>query len=156
GIRLHARPCGWIHEAKQSSAVQMAVCAQEQFDFPRAAIRAGWQRALIGFFSNAAVILWGGSVRLHPIDSDETGHLHVAWGWTRGLIQYRDLFDNHMPLFHLLSAPLVAMIGETPNILYWMRIAVLPFGVIACWAVYQLGKSLFDRRTGAWAAIATA
>ncbi|TMQ55335.1 MAG: hypothetical protein E6K72_06495, partial [Candidatus Eisenbacteria bacterium] len=38
----------------------------------------------------------------HRADSDEPQHLHVAWGWTQGLIQYRDLFDNHAPLFHLV------------------------------------------------------
>ena len=32
-------------------------------------------------------------------DSDESQHLHVIWGWTRGLLQYRDIFDNHMPCF---------------------------------------------------------
>jgi hypothetical protein len=36
-------------------------------------------------------------------NSDEPQHLHIVWGWTRGLVQYRDLFDNHMPLFHLAS-----------------------------------------------------
>src|SRR5262247_3871022 len=53
----------------------------------------------------------------YPFDSDEPQHLHVAWAWTRGLLQYRDVFDNHAPLFHMLSAPLVALFGETPRIL---------------------------------------
>ena len=45
-------------------------------------------------------------------DSDEPQHLHVIWGWTRGLIQYRDLLDNHMPLFHIMFAPILGVIGE--------------------------------------------
>lgn len=36
----------------------------------------------------------------YRFDSDEPQHLHVIWGWVHGFVQYRDLFDNHMPLFH--------------------------------------------------------
>ena len=31
----------------------------------------------------------------YRIDSDEPQHLHVVWGWTQGLLPYRDFFDNH-------------------------------------------------------------
>src|SRR5258707_1292890 len=48
----------------------------------------------------------------YRFDSDEPQHLHVAWGWTAGLLQYRDLFDNHAPLFHMLTAPLLALADE--------------------------------------------
>ena len=37
-------------------------------------------------------------------NSDEPQHYHVAWGWSRGLRPYWDLFDNHTPLFHLLAS----------------------------------------------------
>src|SRR6266516_6915354 len=30
----------------------------------------------------------------YRFDSDEPQHLHVIWGWARGFVQYRDLFDN--------------------------------------------------------------
>jgi hypothetical protein len=50
------------------------------------------------------------------VDSDELQHLHLAWGWSAGLVQYRDLFDNHLPAFHLLLAPLLRATGETPAI----------------------------------------
>ena len=43
----------------------------------------------------------------YRFDSDEPQHLHVAWGWTAGLLQYRDVFDNHAPLFHMAMAPLL-------------------------------------------------
>src|SRR5688572_29311378 len=48
----------------------------------------------------------------YRFDVDEQQHLHVTWGWTAGLVQYRDYFDNHAPLFHLLTAPLLALMGE--------------------------------------------
>src|SRR5438874_3548923 len=35
----------------------------------------------------------------YRFDSDEPQHLHVIWAWARGFVQYRDVFDNHMPLF---------------------------------------------------------
>ena len=87
-------------------------------------------------------------------NSDEPQHVHIIWGWTHGLVQYRDLFDNHMPLFHLLFAPLFALIGERPTILYWMRFLLLPAYFVAAWCTYQLGTRLFSRRAGVWAVIA--
>ena len=89
----------------------------------------------------------------HEIDSDEPQHLHVAWGWSHGLIQYRDLFDNHAPLFHMLSAPLVALIGPTATIFFYMRLAVLPLYLATLWGTYAIGRVLFGKRIGLWAAI---
>ncbi|HWS72879.1 MAG TPA: hypothetical protein VN605_12235, partial [Thermoanaerobaculia bacterium] len=48
----------------------------------------------------------------YRFDSDEPQHLHVAWGWTAGLVQYRDYFDNHAPLVHILTAPILRLVGE--------------------------------------------
>ncbi len=88
----------------------------------------------------------------HEFDSDEWQHLHVVWAWTRGLLQYRDVFDNHMPLFHMLSAPLMARIGETPAILYDMRLAMMPFVLVAVWGTYRIGRRVLGRRAGLRAA----
>jgi hypothetical protein len=63
----------------------------------------------------------------YRIDSDEPQHLHVIWGWTRGLIPYRDYFDNHSPLFYLLCSPLFAALGARADILVPMRLAMVPF-----------------------------
>ena len=38
-------------------------------------------------------------VTTQPWDSDEPQHLHVVWAWANGLLPYRDVFDNHAPLF---------------------------------------------------------
>ena len=86
------------------------------------------------------------------VNSDEPQHLHVAWGWTQGQVQYRDFFDNHTPLFHLLSAPLVAVIDERANILVWMRLAMLPLYAVSLGCVFWLGARLYSRRVGMWAA----
>ena len=89
----------------------------------------------------------------YPFDSDEPQHLHIAWAWTQGLLPYRDVFDNHAPLFHVLSAPLVALIGENPRILVFMRLALIPIFAATLWGSFLLGRRLFGPRAGWWAAI---
>jgi len=89
----------------------------------------------------------------HGFDSDEPYHVHVIWSWTRGLVQYRDVFDNHMPLFHLMFAPIAGLIGERPTILFWMRFLLLPMYFVTAWSAYRIGSALFSRRTGVWAVL---
>jgi len=74
----------------------------------------------------------------YRFDSDETQHLHVAWAWAHGLVQYRDVFDNHMPLFHLLFAPLVRVAGESPATLVVARLSMLPFFAAMVWLTYRI------------------
>lgn len=82
----------------------------------------------------------------YRIDSDETQHLHVTWGWTRGLLQYRDFFDNHMPLFQVLSIPLVWLAGERPSALVIDRMAMLPLFVAMALLASRIGVSCYPRR----------
>ena len=86
-------------------------------------------------------------------DSDETQHLHVVWGWTHGLLPYRDVFDNHAPLFQFLCSPLFRLIGERPDILIPMRWAMIPLYFLCLWCVYRCGTLLFSRRLAVWAAL---
>ena len=89
----------------------------------------------------------------YRFDSDEPQHLHVAWGWTAGLVQYRDTFDNHAPLFHIASAPLLAVLGERANILFYMRAAMLPLFAVVIGCTYVIGARLYSQRVGLWAAV---
>src|SRR5258706_3991612 len=89
----------------------------------------------------------------YRFDSDEPQHLHVAWGWTAGLVQYRDVFDNHAPLFHIVTAPILKAVGERPDVLFYMRVPMLLLFAIVVWATYILGRRLYSPRTGAWAAL---
>src|SRR6188768_4149657 len=73
-------------------------------------------------FAALALLLRAAALFRYRFDSDEQQHLHVTWGWTAGLVQYRDLFDNHAPLFHMLTAPLLALVGERSDVLLWMRV----------------------------------
>jgi hypothetical protein len=90
------------------------------------------------------------------VNSDEPQHLHIVWAWANGLLQYRDVFDNHTPLFHMLFAPVYTLFGERPDILILMRLAVVPLFFMALWATYLIGKALYSRRVGLWAMIFTA
>jgi len=100
-----------------------------------------------------SVLLRGVAFFRYRFDSDEPQHLHVAWGWTAGLVQYRDIFDNHSPLFHLATAPLLALAGERPDILVTMRapMLVLWAAVLAC--TFVVGRRLFDTRVAATAVV---
>jgi hypothetical protein len=89
----------------------------------------------------------------YRFDSDEQQHLHVTWGWTAGLVQYRDLFDNHAPLFHILMAPLLAVAGERSNILLWMRLPMLVLFAVVVWATYTIARRTYDERIAAFAAL---
>src|SRR5260370_26986822 len=84
---------------------------------------------------------------------DDPQHLPVVWGWARGFVQYRDLADNHMPLFQILCAPIYKLIGDRGTILYWMRIVLQPVYIVAFWCTYRIGSLLFSRRVGVWAAV---
>jgi hypothetical protein len=89
-------------------------------------------------------------------DSDEPQHLHVVWGWAHGLLQYRDVFDNHAPLFQILCAPLFRALGERADIVIPMRFAMIPLYCLTLWCVYQISKALYTQRTALWATLVTA
>jgi hypothetical protein len=92
----------------------------------------------------------------YRIDSDEPQHLHVAWLWSRGLVGYRDFFDNHTPLFHVLSAPMLRAIGETPRILLLARLLMLPLAAVSLFVVYRIAAHAYGREAGAWTCLCAA
>jgi hypothetical protein len=89
----------------------------------------------------------------YRFDSDEPQHLHVAWGWTAGLLPYRDFFDNHAPLFHIATAPILRAVGEREDVLLFMRAPMLALFAVMIWATYVLGSRLYDADVARWAAV---
>ena len=89
----------------------------------------------------------------YRFDSDEPQHLHVAWGWTQGLVQYRDLFDNHAPLFHLATAPFLALFGERAGILFYMRALMIPIWLFVAAATFLIARRLYSTRIAVWAVL---
>ena len=111
------------------------------------------ERILLWSTAALSLILRAVAFFNYRFDADEQQHLHVAWGWTAGLVQYRDYFDNHAPLFHLITAPMLAMLGERSDILHWMRVPMLVLFGIVLYATYLIGRELYDERVGLWAAV---
>lgn len=89
----------------------------------------------------------------YRINSDEGQHLHVAWGWTQGLVPYRDLIDNHPPLFHALFAPVVAVLGERPDVVVLSRLVLIPLFLLSLVAVHRLAHALFGARVALWSVV---
>src|SRR2546423_969770 len=58
-----------------------------------------------------------------------------------------------MPLFHIVCAPLLRLIGERPDALIYMRMAMLPLygGTIAL--TFRIAASCYPRRTAIWSSI---
>ena len=92
-------------------------------------------------------------VRSDIWNSDEPQHLHVVWSWANGYIPYKDFFDNHTPLFHILSVPLFHALGERPDIVIPMRLAMIPLFLGSLWCVYRIGSTVFSPRAGLWSAV---
>jgi hypothetical protein len=111
------------------------------------------ERLLLGSLAAATLVLRAVAFFRYRFDADEQHHLHVAWGWTAGMVQYRDYFDNHAPLFHLLIAPFVALLGERADILLWMRAPMLVVFAAIVWGTYVIAKRVYDERVAAWAAV---
>jgi hypothetical protein len=86
-------------------------------------------------------------------DQDETQHAHVVWEWATGHLQYRDVFDNHMPLFQMACAPLMALLGPRANIIELLRWAMMPLYFACLWCVFRLSETLFSRRIAPWVAL---
>lgn len=82
----------------------------------------------------------------YTLNSDEAQHAHVAWAWTQGLLPYRDVFDNHGPLFGWLHSPLIRLLDERADVLTWLRLAMQFWYVLALGAVGWMGRRLFGWR----------
>jgi hypothetical protein len=107
-------------------------------------------------FGVLAVALRAAAIVRYRIDSDEPQHLHTAWMWSRGLIGYRDFYDNHTPLFHILMAPLLSVAGETARIFLIGRLAMLPIAIASLALLYWIARRLYGPGVAAWSVIATA
>src|SRR5438094_3806072 len=121
-----------------------------------------WSRAerwSIAFGLVALIALRIAYACIYRIDSDEPQHLHVVWGWTKGLLQYQKLFDNHAPLFQMLCAPFFALFtaifGERGSIIIAMRLLMLPLFLFDLWCVYKIAARLWSPRAGLWTAALT-
>lgn len=100
-------------------------------------MRLGGLLVLLGFR-----LLW---LSAFPLNSDEPQHAHVAWSLAQGAMPYRDVFDNHGPLFSTMYAALLRVLGERSDILWWLRLAVVPWYVLGLVATWSIARRLHSR-----------
>ncbi|MEI7037455.1 hypothetical protein [Fulvimonas yonginensis] len=99
-----------------------------------------WVPWLAGLLLLAMRMLWLGA---YPLDSDEPQHAHVAWSLATGALPYRGAFDNHGPLFGLLYSYCMRWLGPRTDILWWLRLAVVPWYVLALLSTWVMGRRLY-------------
>ncbi|MBI4422264.1 MAG: glycosyltransferase family 39 protein [Elusimicrobia bacterium] len=119
-------------------------------------VLAASEGALLALLACALLALRVGAALTSIADTDEPQHLHVAWAWTQGLVQYRDVFDNHTPLFHLLAAPVMALLGERADIVIVMRLLLIPLFAVDLWAIFRIARAVLGVRAALWTAAFTA
>lgn len=115
-----------------------------------------WQTIAFAAFVVAAALLRVIAVFRYRIDSDEPQHLHVVWAWANGLLPYRDVFDNHMPLFHMLFAPLLRVLGERADALIAMRLAMLALYAVMIALTFRIATRCYPRRIAYWSTVVAA
>jgi hypothetical protein len=92
----------------------------------------------------------------YHVDSDEPQHMHVVWAWTHGLLPYRDVFDNHTPLFHLLMVPVLRLLGARPDIVIWGRVIMVPLWMLAIGLTFVIARTIDGAARAAWCAVLVA
>ncbi len=103
----------------------------------------------------ALLVLRAIALFTHGVDSDEPQNLHVIYRWAAGDLPYRDVFDNHTPLFHFLSLPSAWIVGENPNVVVLARLALVPLSFGAVALIYLLFRRLTDRPVALWSVAIT-
>ena len=101
----------------------------------------------------AGLVMRGLAVLRHRVNSDEPQHLHVAWAWTQGLLPYRDVFDNHSPLFSLVMSWPLRALGERPDIVIAMRTWMLPFALGSMIFTWIIARRLLGPRAALWSVV---
>ena len=119
----------------------------------QARVVSGAERVTLVVLIAAATVLRILAFFRYRFDSDEPQHLHIAWAWTAGLLPYRDVFDNHAPLLNMITAPILRLVGERPDVLLFMRVPMLVLFAIVVVATYLLGARLYSQRVGIWSAV---
>jgi hypothetical protein len=69
------------------------------------------------------------------------------------MIPYRDVFDNHSPLFQALCAPLFQLLGERADIIVPMRLAMIPLFGSSVFLVGKIAATIFSPQVGLRAAV---
>jgi hypothetical protein len=112
-----------------------------------------WAAAVIILLTGLVVLarLWLVFRRLY--DPDELQHLHAGYCVWRGLVPYRDFFEQHQPVLWYVSLPFFAIWGASLNVLFAGRVLIWFIGAITVGLTWHLGNRFFGRLAGPMAVL---
>lgn len=87
------------------------------------------------------------------IDIDEFQHLHSAWMVSQHYVLYRDVWENHPPLFYYLLLPLFRYCREGPGLVLTARVITSFAGLGILVLTYVLARIDHDKPTSFLAVI---
>jgi hypothetical protein len=93
-----------------------------------------------------AARLWLAFRRLY--DPDELQHLHAGFCLWRGVLPYRDFFEQHQPVLWYVSLALFAIWGESLDVVFAGRFLIWIAGAVTAGMTWKLGNRLFGRYAG--------
>lgn len=107
-------------------------------------------RVMIGLVAViVAARLWLVFHRLY--DPDELQHLHAGYCVWKGMVPYRDFFEQHGAVLWYLSLPLFRILGDSLDVLTAGRALIWAASVITMTLTWGTGRRLYGR----WAAAAS-
>jgi hypothetical protein len=86
-------------------------------------------------------------------DPDELQHLHAGYCVWKGMVPYRDFFEQHEPVLWYVSLPLFRICGPTLDVLTAGRFIIWLVGAASIALVWVLGTRLYGRWGGPVAAL---
>ena len=87
------------------------------------------------------------------VDIDEFQHLHAAWMVSQHYVLYRDVWENHTPLFYYLLVPLFRYCREGPGLVLLARVIASFAGLGLLLLTYVLARIDHDKLTSYLAVI---
>ncbi|MDQ2856254.1 MAG: hypothetical protein M3R68_07995, partial [Acidobacteriota bacterium] len=87
------------------------------------------------------------------IDIDEFQHLHAAWLLSQHYVLYRDVWENHTPLFYYLLLPLFRFCREGSGLILFARVFSSFAGLGILLLTYLLARIDRDKLTSFLAVI---
>jgi len=90
---------------------------------------------LLVFLSVAFAVHTGVCVFSSGIDSDEVEHAHITWSVSEGIMPYRDVRQNHMPMIWAVFSPMMVVLPHSVAMLIVFRVICL----IAITGTYVVG-----------------
>lgn len=113
-----------------------------------------WRAAAVATLGGAHLawlIDWASRVQ---IDADEVLHLHAAWLMSRGLVPYRDFWQDHSPGLWLVIAPVAGLFHSSALLLVSRAFAVATFLLLVAGAGWLAWLCCRDRRAAVLAGLA--